>query len=220
MKRIVRSLFIVGFALSAVGLLRIGYFEAKAELAQHLMQNAWEENKQLMNQLDGKIKTNPAKIKPWPWADTWPVFKLIIPRIASNSLVLKDASGESLAFGPGLLTTSIYPGERGNSFIAAHRDTHFVHLAEIKNGDAIFIENITEQQLHFKVDLIKIVDSRTHQPLTDTPDTRITLVTCYPFDATESNTPYRYLVSGRLVVDSSSDTKNPQLAEIRLANLH
>ena len=173
-----------------------------------------------MNQFDGEIKTHQAKIKPWPWADTWPVFKLIIPSIGSNSLVLKDASGESLAFGPGLLTTNINPGERGNSFIAAHRDTHFERLAELRKGNVILIEDLTEHKLRFEVDLIMIVDSRTDQPMTNTPDTRLTLVTCYPFDATESNTPYRYLVSGRLVVGEDLDTKNPQLVETMLASLH
>ena len=45
MKKIVQRLFIVGFLLSAVGILRVGYIAAKAELAQHLMQTAWEKKK-------------------------------------------------------------------------------------------------------------------------------------------------------------------------------
>ncbi|MCF6192808.1 MAG: class GN sortase [Kangiellaceae bacterium] len=224
MKKIVRILIIIGFTLSALGLLRIGYFEAKAELAQHLMQTAWEKSQSLLgdfnSQLSQKIESVKGNIKPWPWADTWPVFKMTIPKIGSNSLVLKDASGESLAFGPGLLTTNINPGDKGNSFIAAHRDTHFERLRELTKGDIILIEDLTARTIRFEVDQIEIVDSRTSQPITDIGDTRLTLVTCYPFDATEANTPYRYLVSGRKVISEIKlKTKNLQSAETKLASL-
>jgi len=225
MKKIILALIVIGLTLSALGLLRIGYFEAKAELAQYLMQTAWEKSKNLLkdfsNQLDQKVDSGKANITPWPWADTWPVFKMAIPKISSLSLVLKDASGESLAFGPGLLTTKLYPGEKGNSFIAAHRDTHFERLGELIVGDIILIEHLTAKTLRFEVDQIEIVDSRTNQPIIDTNDTRLTLVTCYPFVATKSNTPYRYLVSGRLVIPTSkSVTKNPLSAETKLASRH
>ena len=225
MKKIIRTLIIIGFTLSALGLLRIGYFEAKAELAQYLMHSAWEKSKSLLedfsSQLDEKIDSGKVNIKPWPWADTWPVLKMTIPKIGSSSLVLKDASGESLAFGPGLLTTNINPGEKGNSLIAAHRDTHFEQLGELTAGDIILIEKLTAKILRFKIDQIKIVDSRTSQPITDTNDTRLTLVTCYPFDATEANTPYRYLVSGRIVIpEIKLKTKNLQLVETKLASRH
>ncbi len=202
MKKIIRTLIILGLTLSAFGLLRIGYFEAKAELAQHLMQTAWEKSKSLLDDFSGtfdqKIDGGKTNIKPWPWADTWPVLKMTIPSIDSSHLVLRDASGESLAFGPGLLTVNLNPGERGNSFIAAHRDTHFERLGELTAGDIILIESLTTKTVRFEVDQIEIVDSRTHQPITNTKDKRLTLVTCYPFDAIEANTPYRYLVSGRM----------------------
>ena len=203
MKRIVKLLFIAGFALSTFGIIRIGYFEAKAELAQHLMETAWQENKRLVNQFGGKlnqrIKQAEQNIKPWPWADTWPVLKLMIPSVDFNYLVLKDASGESLAFGPGLLTNAVYPGEPGNSFIVAHRDTHFKNLGSVKKDALIEIEDRNENVIRFKIDQIKIVDSRIERPITDSADVRVTLVTCYPFNAIQSNTPYRYLVSGKLV---------------------
>jgi len=220
-KFIVKISFILGFVLSTLGILRIGYYQTKAKLAQHLLLSAWQQTYQQSS------AQNIPQIKPWPWADTWPMFKMKIPSIQSTNLVLKDASGESLAFGPGLLTSDIIPGDPGNSFIAAHRDTHFDNLGEVKKGDIIYIEDQLQRIQQFEVDQIKIVDSRIEQPFVDTADIRLTLVTCYPFDAVEANTPYRYLVSGKkLQVDDEkiqvpdSKTKIRLSAETRLASRH
>lgn len=197
MKLVLKSLFIIGFILSVIGMIRVGYFQTKAHLAQYLLQSAWQ-----------TTKTNKSINKPWSWADTWPVVKIEIPSINLSSLVLKDASGESLAFGPGLMTTDILPGDQGNSFIAAHRDTHFKDIGLLKIEDLINVSNRLGEKILFKIDHIQIVDSRAEQPVIDTDDRRITLVTCYPFDANEANTPFRYLVSAKMTVKKIPPTIN------------
>jgi len=190
MKRLLKILFIIGLLLSSIGLLRISYYHVKAEVAQVLLESAWQDN----------VENNPkVPSKPWSWADTWPVLKLEANTIQLSTLVLKDASGQSLAFAPGLMTPDLLPGDIGNSFIAAHRDTHFKDLKFLKNEDEIQITNQLGEKIFFQIDQILIVDSRTEQPVTDTADRRITLVTCYPFDASEANTPFRYLVSARMI---------------------
>jgi len=197
MKRIFKFLFILGFILSAIGFVRISYYQAKAALAQHLMQGAWQQ------QLDKKHSKNSTEdlspIKPWSWADTWPVLELRLPSISSNHLVLKDSSGQSLAFGPGILNPENYPGDIGNSFIAAHRDTHFSNITELKINDPVEIIDRFGQQTKFSIDIIKIIDSRIEQPEFISNERRVTLVTCYRFDESQSNSPFRYLVSAVLV---------------------
>ncbi len=189
MKKILKFVFIIGFILSSIGFLRISYYQVKAQTAQLLMETAWQQS----------LLSNNQKInKPWSWADTWPVLRIELPSINQSSLVLKDASGQSLAFGPGLMTPNLLPGQLGNSFIAAHRNTHFSQVERLKKNDKVIIVDLYGSTRSFNIDQIKIVDSRTEQPLVNTPDRRITLVTCYPFDATEANTPYRYLVSAVL----------------------
>jgi len=190
MKRLLQILFIAGFVLSGIGLLRISYFHAKAELAQVLLESAWQKNFE-SNRID--------PVKPWSWADTWPVLKLDLPSIELSMLILKDASGQSLAFGPGLMTPNLMPGEIGNSFIAAHRDTHFKELEVLKKYEEIQVTNRLGEKKIFQVDQISIVDSRTEQPVIESNDRRITLVTCYPFNANEANTPFRYLVSAKMI---------------------
>jgi sortase A len=190
MKRLLKTLFMIGFILSSIGLLIIVYYQVKAETAQWLLDSAWQQSLQQKSQ-------NP--VKPWSWADTWPVLKLELPSLQLSSVVLKDASGQSLAFGPGLMTPDKLPGEPGNSFIAAHRDTHFEQLVKLKTGELVTITNRLGEKLAFKIDHLQIVDSRIEQPVTETQERRITLVTCYQSDNHQANTPYRYLVSAVLV---------------------
>jgi sortase A len=189
MKIIVKLAFITTLLIASSGLIKIGYYHVKTEVAQYLLESAWS--------------TNVKKSKPWPWADTWPVFKIVLPSIQVSSLVLKDVSGESLAFGPGLMTPNKLPGELGNSFIAAHRDTHFKNIGKLKKGDEIIVQKQAGELLTFVVDSIQVINSKIEQANTATDDKRITLVTCYPFDAKEANTPFRYLVSAVLVLEVS-----------------
>lgn len=186
MKIVIKLILMVLIVISSLGIFKVGYYQVKAELAQHLMETAWSKAKE--------------RSKPWPWADTWPVFKLILPSINASSLVLKDASGESLAFGPGLMTPKQVPGKVGNTFIAAHRDTHFENVGKLISGDKIVIQLVSGESLSFKIDIIQIVNSKTEQANVLTQEKRITLVTCYPFNATQANTPFRYLVSAVLIV--------------------
>ncbi len=190
MKSLLKILFITGFVLSSIGLLRIGYYQVKAETAQWLLESAWQKSLQ---------KNNKHPVKPWSWADTWPVLKLELPSIELSNVVLKDTSGQSLAFGPGLMTPQILPGDHGNSFIAAHRDTHFKQLVKLKENELVIITNRLGKKLAFKIDSIQIIDSRIEQPITDTHERRITLVTCYSTGSNETGTPLRYLVSAVLL---------------------
>jgi sortase A len=191
MRKILIGIFTAGLVFAASGFIKVGFLLLKAELAQELLASAWEKSKSI--DVDTIIE------KPWPWADTWPVLNIEFPSIDLSSIVLKDTSGESLAFGPGLMTPDILPGEKGNSFIAAHRDTHFKNIGLLKQGEQILIENTQGETLEFIIDQIQIVDSDKQYPITHMLQRRVTLVTCYPFDTTVANSPLRYLVSGLLL---------------------
>ena len=87
---------------------------AKAQLAQVLLERAW------VRTLHGE-----QNVKPWSWADTWPVARLEFPRQHRSYIVLAGASGRTLAFGPGHVDGTAAPEEIGNCVISAHRDTQF-----------------------------------------------------------------------------------------------
>ncbi len=174
---------------AAIGLITDGsYIYAKAYLAQHLISDAWEQT------LSGK-----RLVKPWPWADTWPVAQLNVPNKSINLFVLSGASGASLPFGPGHLTGTAFPGESGASIIAAHRDTHFNFLKDMAVGEHFQIQTQDNKIIHYKITNMKIADSRKQMLQTSAQSESLTLVTCYPFGAISSGGPLRYVVSAQKI---------------------
>lgn len=155
----------------------------KAQMAQWLLADAW-----------ATTMENPqSEVKPWPWADTWPVARLQIPIQNVDLFVLAGAQGNSLAFGPGHMHGTALPGE-GFSVIGGHRDTHFGFLQHLIVGDEISIENATGEHVVYQVQHIEIVDSTGNHLVIDPQRKGLVLVTCYPFDGIETGGPLRYLV--------------------------
>ena len=159
--------------------------KAKAVLAQHLLQRAWQQRQ----------AGEPAP-RPWPWADTWPVARLHFDSAETELIVLSDASGRSLAFGPGL-AGGVLPGQPGNAVLAGHRDTHFTVLRELSPDDRFEVELPDGTLLEYGVTEVAIVDSRDTRLNPDPGEALITLVTCYPFDSPRAGGPLRYVVIAR-----------------------
>lgn len=159
------------------------YIHAKAVLAQLLLETAWTKT------LHGE-----QEVKPWPWADTWPVARLSAPRLGINHIVLAGANGATLAFGPGHLFNSSHPGEEGNVVISGHRDTHFAFLEELRNGDSLLLETHDLQRRHYIVSKLMVVNKDTHPTIPATNKDQLMLITCYPFNALRAGGPLRYVV--------------------------
>ncbi|NQZ12380.1 MAG: class GN sortase [Algicola sp.] len=194
------------FILSLWQLGQGGYIYAKAQVAQWLMADAWQQT------LAGV-----SDVKPWDWADTWPVARLKVPAHDIDVLVLQGSSGRTLAFGPGHMANTPLPGEGGNSVIGGHRDTHFRFLQNVKVGDILEVETADNQQLRYQVFARSIVDHNdTEQVLNQQGSEELTLVTCYPFDAIAAGGPLRFVVEARRLSENGSSTEeNPDLAIFR-----
>lgn len=162
------------------------WIHAKAILAQFLLETAWSET-----------LSSQKEVKPWPWADTWPVSRLTVPRLGIDRIVLAGASGSSLAFGPGHLFGTALPGENGNIVIAGHRDTHFRFLQELKNGDEILLQTGSGQNIPYRISEIRVIHENETRYLSQTGAATLTLITCYPFNAMTAGGPMRYIVIAR-----------------------
>jgi sortase A len=112
---------------------------------------------------------------------------------------MAGASGESLAFGPGLVDGSARPGDRGNAVIAGHRDTQFRFLDRLREGDRVEIEIAGGDVVEYRVSSRRILDSRRTSLVLDSDAPILTLVSCYPFDAIAPGGPLRYVVTASLV---------------------
>jgi len=181
---IVSCLLCLGFWQLGQG----AYIPAKAWLAQELMQRAW---------VRGSLGTE--RPVPWPWADTWPVARLVAKSGNVDLIVLAGGSGRTLAFGPGHLSASSLPGEIGNTVIAGHRDTHFSFLRDVEIGELLVIETVSGEKHLYEIFDIDVVDSRRSSLLLDTDTAILSLVTCYPFEAIDPGGPMRYVVTAKML---------------------
>lgn len=176
----------LALALLLIGVLQFGrgaWIQAKAWLAQELIAHAWSRT------LKGE-----RQVKPWPWADTWPVARLSAPALGIERYVLAGADGSAMAFGPGHVSGTPVPGETGNSVIGGHRDTHLAFLRHLKPGDALEIERADGRRVAYLVRDANVLDRRDVWVAKQEGPDRLTLVTCFPFDALRAGGPQRYVV--------------------------
>lgn len=186
----IRIVFVALLGLAGVILFGQGaWIHAKAMLAQVLLERAFSET----------VATG-RDTKPWPWADTWPVARIAVPRIGAKAIVLNGSSGQALAFGPGHVEHTPDAGERGVAVYAAHRDTHFRFLKDVKIGDEIDVTRRDGQLFRYRVTHTSVVrdDAPGIDPLAD--GRRIILSTCWPLDAVTPG-PLRYLVHAEMAQD-------------------
>lgn len=160
---------------------------AKASLAQVLLQRAWARTVQ-----GGR------NVRPWPWADTWPIARLRAPGLREGVIVLAGASGRTLAFGPGHVDGTARPGEAGNCVLSAHRDTQFAFLRRLEIADLLELETLGGVRHRYRVVESRVAHKKEVGLLGNTADPMLTLLTCYPFDAVAPGGPLRYVVRARL----------------------
>ncbi len=166
-----------GFAAHAA------WIPLKAEVAQVLLARAWSE-----------AAAGRSQVPPWPWADTWPVARLRVPRHAVDLVVLAGASGSTLAFAPGHVSGTSEPGGEGNCVLSGHRDTHFAFLRHVLPGDEMTLETVGGVVRTFRVTARHIVYDSEVAVLDDHGAVMLTLLTCYPFDSVVPGGPLRYVV--------------------------
>ncbi|MGB7335160.1 MAG: class D sortase, partial [Salaquimonas sp.] len=112
-----------------------------------------------------------------------------------SNIVLNNASGEALAFGPGHLPDTPLPGERGTSVFSAHRDTHFVWLGDLKKGDLVDVENRDGTKVSYVIRRAWVAQADAPGINADSDEHLIALTTCWPLNGT-MRSKWRYIVEG------------------------
>jgi len=178
--------------------LNSAWMPAKALLAQWLLQHSWQQ-----------IVAGHPEARPWPWADTRPAAVLKVPRFDIEQFVLEGNSGRNLAFGPVLMNEfSDGFGNAGDRIINGHRDTHFRFLEGLRAGDVIRIETATSLR-EYSVYTTEIINSREVELVLQPGVERLSLVTCYPFDAPFAGGPLRYVVTALPLGSNSVSQRLP-----------
>jgi sortase A len=185
-----RRSLVLSLALALTGLSLLGqgaYIHAKALLAQILLQRAFDQT-----------IASGRNVKPWSWADTWPVARIEVPRIHASAIVLAGSSGQALAFGPGHVELTADAGERGVAVYSAHRDTHFRFLRDVAIGDDIVVVRSDGRTFRYRADKSSVVpfDASGIDPIGDGYE--LVLSTCWPFDALTPG-PERYVLHATMM---------------------
>ena len=170
-----------------------GYFiyqalkiEIKAKLAQVLLHNTW----------NNTLKTGKF-YQPWPSLDGKPILLLEIPNHNISQIVLNGTSMQNLAYGPSLHEESFLPHEQKVSIISSHRDNHGIYIKKLQLGDEIRLQDQYKKWHSYIIDDFFIINVLKDKIFMKNNDKHLLLVTCYPFNAIRSGTPYRYVVSAK-----------------------
>lgn len=131
-----------------------------------------------------------------------PLAVLSIPRLQLDVPVFDGTDRIKLNRGAGRIVGTARPGEQGNIGIAAHRDSFFRGLKDLRLGDQIELA-VPQQKFVYTVDNIRVIKPSDTSVLRTRSRPSLTLVTCYPF----------YLVgaaSERYIVEASLTNSEPE----------
>lgn len=125
-------------------------------------------------------------------SDSEPLGMLSIKSVDLEVPVLAGHDDKTLSHAAGWIKGTVLPGSRGNAGIAAHRDTLFRPLRNVKLGDEVVYYSPSGSYT-YRVVWTKIVNPSDVYVLDSTATPSLTLVSCYPFNYIGS-APYRFIV--------------------------
>lgn len=204
--------------LTAAALLIVGGFlcvqaswlPAKAWLSQQLIKHSWQQSISIMaqqqmqerqQQIRSQDNTNPHSlskpiaIKPWPWADTFPIAELVFQRIDKSIVVLNGGDPTTLAFSAGAIAPFNQPAAIKPFVVAGHRDSHFAFLEDIAIKDIVSLVDARGKMQHYQVESIDIVDATIGQFPLVADERSLVLITCYPFKGITNSADERYVIT-------------------------
>jgi sortase A len=131
--------------------------------------------------------------------------KIEIGRLNLSAMVREGVDARTLSTAVGHVPSTALPGHAGNFALAAHRDTLFRALKDIKLDDLITFQS-QNQTFTYRVHDTHIVKPSDVSVLRSDGHEALTLITCYPFYYVGS-APKRFIVHAQLVSETPSTEK-------------
>jgi len=136
------------------------------------------------NSIEESLKAENIVLKDTLLEDT--KTKVIINSVNIEGYIAQGLSSETMMRGFWHFPTSVYPGNKGNSVIIAHRFQYlppakntFFNLDRVRVGDSVILQGESGEYTYI-VTNIKEVDPNDTSVLMQTDDYRVTLITCTP----------------------------------------
>jgi len=142
-----------------------------------------------------------------PLAEGELVGRVEIPRLGISTIVLEGVDTKTLRRGVGHIPETAQPGGAGNVGLAAHRDSFFRGLKDIRKNDMIRLKTLNGTY-QYRVEWTEIVTPEDTQVLADVGVPELTLVTCYPFYYVGS-APKRFIVHAQRVEETGAEATAP-----------
>ena len=124
------------------------------------------------------------------------VGRIEIPRLGVSAVVRAGSDARTLRLAVGHIPGTALPGEPGNVGLAAHRDTFFRRLRDIRPDDEVRIVT-RDGTFTYRVAGTQIVEPSDVWVLDPTEEPALTLITCYPFTYIGA-APQRFIVRAHL----------------------
>jgi sortase A len=124
------------------------------------------------------------------------IGRVDVDRLGVSVAVVEGDGASELEHAAGHIDGTALPGEKGNVAIAAHRDTFFRQLKNIRKGDVIRLTTM-DKTYRYHVVSTRIVKPDDVGVLSPDGGEELTLVTCYPFYFIGS-APKRFIVRAEL----------------------
>jgi sortase A len=123
---------------------------------------------------------------------------IVIPRLDVSVIVMEGVDDTTLRRAAGHMPGSSLPGQAGNIAIAAHRDTFFRPLRNIRQSDMITLTT-PSGAYRYRVVSIKVVNPSDVSVLKSDGTEILTLVTCFPFYFVGA-APKRFIVRAERII--------------------
>lgn len=203
------TLKLLQISLIGAGLCGVGYYLYSIS-DQYVYQSyqSWA----LDQQIRGRKKPETAPVSKAARGDS--LGRIEIPRLNVSTMVREGVDAETLSVSAGHVPSTAFPDQAGNFVVAAHRDTLFRAIRNVRRGDVVTFES-PHATYQYEVEATKIVDPSDVSvlapngggimlPLRYAAATRLdserllTLITCYPFYFI-GPAPKRFIVEARMI---------------------
>jgi sortase A len=138
--------------------------------------------------------------------------KIEIPRIGVSATVREGDDARTLERAVGHIPGTALPGSAGNAGLAAHRDTFFRRLKDVRQDDVIKLTTPEGMQTYV-VQQTQVVDPENVEVLGPSDGPVLTLITCYPFNYIGS-APQRFVVRAVRRTEDRAATAVPRKPDV------
>ena len=112
-------------------------------------------------------------------------------------MVNEGVDDHTLALAIGHIPGTALPGSKGNVAVAAHRDTFFRPLKDLRMNDDIYF-NTGHGEFRYRVESLRIINPEDVEVLQPSAEPELTMITCYPFEFF-GHAPKRFVVQARQI---------------------